>query len=469
MNFYNSIGHAARPFSAGKPLAGLLLLLVGFVHPSTARAQAGFVDPGFLNGMTGPNSWVWSLAPQADGRLLAGGQFTTFNGVPAGEVVRLNPDGSVDTDFSASVTSGEPAVHSVAVQPDGRVLVGGMFAGINGVSRIRLARLHADGAVDSNFVASVNSSQSFTTVSHLAVQANEQIVLGGWFESVNGAPHTNIARLNNNGSLDPGYSAQIDSPPNALLLEADGKVLIGGAFSTVNGQASPHLARLNTNGTLDTAFTVTVDGNVDAFALQPDGKIIIGGGFTLVNGTTRSRIARLNPDGTLDTTFQNGMAGADNYVGCVAVDPGGRVLVGGQFLSLNNVGRTNLARLNSDGSLDTNFLADLDSYPEQLVVQPDSRVILEGSYLTTVNGRSRNRLARLQASRAPVISSPRLVGGAFAFDVNAVAGQTYGVEASTNLPGNWNLILSTNAAGDNFTFSDPKATQFPRRFVRVFR
>ena len=153
----------------------------------------------------------------------------------------------------------------------------------------------------------------------------------------------------------------------------------------------------------------------------------------------------------------------------MAVDPGGKVLVGGQYTTMIGVGRTNLARLNTNGSLDTNFLTDVDSFPEQMVVQPDSRLIIVGSYLTSVNGRSRNRLARLQASRAPVISQPRLSAGAFSFDVNAVAGQTYGVEATTNVPGNWSLILSTNAAVDNFTFADTNATQFSRRFFRVFR
>ena len=470
MKIHGTIVRTRRPFPACARIGCLVLLtLAALVNPSSARAQAGFVDPSFLNNLSGPNSWIWTLALQPDGRLLVGGQFTSFNGVPGGEVVRLNADGSVDTNFTASVTAGDPTIHSVAVQPDGRVLIGGMFTGINGATRVRIARLNADGTLDSNFVASVNSSQSFITVSHLGLQTNSQIVIGGSFESADGAPHANIARLNSDGTLDTGYNAAIDISPNALVVQADGKVLIGGAFSAVNSLASPHIARLNTNGTLDTGFTVTVDGNVDAFALQPDGKILIGGGFTLVNGVSRNRIARLNANGTLDTTFQNGMAGADNYVGCVAYDPAGRVLIGGQFTSVNGVARKWVARLNSNGSLDTNFLANVDNYLELVLVQPDSRVIIEGSYISTVDGRSRNRLARLQASNAPIIGQPGLSGGEFSFDVNAVAGKTYGVEASTKLPGNWNLILSTNAAVDNFTFSDPNPTQFPHRFFRVYK
>ena len=229
--------------------------------------------------MAGPNSWLWADALQSDGKLILGGQFTSFNGVPRGPVARLNVDGSVDTNFSASVTAGEPTIHSVAVQPDGKVLAGGMFTGMNGAPRFRLARLNADGTLDTNFVATVTGSESFITVSDLALQSNSQIVISGSFDAVNGSPRTNIARLNSNGTLDSTFVAGIDTPPNALALQLDGRVLIGGAFSSVNGQARDHIACLSTNGSLDTNFLAITDGNVDTFAIQPDGKVLIGGGF----------------------------------------------------------------------------------------------------------------------------------------------------------------------------------------------
>lgn len=438
------------------------------MQPPESLAQAGFVDTSFLNGMSGPNSWLWAGALQSDGKLLLGGQFTSFNGIPRGPVARLNVDGSVDTNFSASVTAGEPTIHSVAVQPDGKVLVGGMFTGMNGAPRFRLARLHADGTLDSNFVATVTSNGSFITVNHLALQTNLQVVIAGWFETVNGAPRTNIARLNSNGTLDSAFVAGIDTPPNALALQLDGRVLIGGAFSSVNGQARDHIACLNTSGSLDANFLAITDGNVDTFAIQPDGKVLISGGFNTVNGQSRHRIARLNPNGSVDSGFQNGMTGADDYVACVAYDPSGKVLIGGQFATVNGVARPGVARLNTNGSLDTNFLANVDSFIEFMLVQPDSRVIIEGSSVSTVDGRSRNRIARLQSSNAPIIGPPSISAGVFSFDVPAIAGKTYGVEASTNLA-NWALVLSTNAAADNFTFQDVGVSQFSRRFFRVFK
>jgi uncharacterized delta-60 repeat protein len=446
----------------------VIFLVLTLLHPPSSLAQAGFIDSSFLNGMSGPNSWVWAVAFQPDGKVLVGGQFTSFNGVPRDQIVRLNIDGTVDTNFSAGITAGEPTIHSLAVQPDGKVLLGGMFFGVNGATRIRLARVNADGTLDSNFVASATSSQSFTTVSHVTLQTNSQIVIAGSFESVNGAPHTNIARLNTDGSLDTNFTAAIDTSPNALALQLDGRILLGGAFSTINGQLVSHIACLNTNGTLDTNSLATTDGNVDSFAVQPDGKILIGGNFNTVNSQPRHRIARLNPNGSLDTNFQNGMAGADSYVGCVAYDPSGKVLIGGQFASVNGVGRTNVARLNSNGSLDTNFLANVDSFLELVLVQRDSRVIIEGSYITSVDGRSRNRIARLQNSSAPIVGPPALAAGVFTFDVAAIAGNAYGVEASTNLV-NWSLIFSTNATVDNFRFRDAAVTQFTRRFFRVYK
>src|SRR5205807_9169139 len=463
---FRLIEWAMLPCSARSVWVPVVVLLGALVRPPVSLAQAGFVDPSFLSGMTGPNSWLWAGALQSDGKLLLGGQFTSFNGVPRGPVARLNVDGSVDTNFSASVTAGEPTIHSVAVQPDGKVLVGGMFTGMNGAPRFRLARLNADGTLDTNFVATVAGSGSFITVSDLALQSNSQVVISGWFDAVNGSPRTNIARLNSNGTLDSTFVAGTDTTPNALALQLDGRVLIGGAFSSVNGQARDHIACLNTNGSLDTNFLAITDGNVDTFAIQPDRTVLIAGNFSTVNGQSRHRIARLNPNGSLDGSFQNGMAGADDYVACVAYDPSGKVLIGGQFATVNGVARTNVARLNPNGSLDTNFLANVDSFIEFILVQPDSRAIIEGSYINTVDGRSRNHIARLQSSSAPIIGPSSISAGVFSFDVAAIPGKTYGVEASTNLA-NWTVVLSTHATVDNFTFQDAIVPQFSRWFFRV--
>lgn len=139
----------------------------------------------------------------------------------------------------------------------------------------------------------------------------------------------------------------------------------------------------------------------------------------------------------------------------------GKVLIGGAFSTVNGQPTPHVARLNTDGSWETNFLANVDSFLELMLVQPDSRVIIEGSYITTVDGRGRNRVARLQSSSAPIISRTGISIRTYSFDVAAVAGTIYGIEASTNLV-NWQLVLSTNTAVDGFTFQDTGVVQFPQ-------
>jgi len=129
--------------------------------------------------------------------------------------------------------------------------------------------------------------------------------------SVNGLVRTNLARFNSDGSLDTNFNAAAgtDFPVYALVVQSDGKILLGGNFNTVNGTIQKYIARLNSNGSLDGRFNLGGAGATDviyAIALQPDGKVLIGGGFTEFNGTPRSGIARLqNPPELINPAFTN--------------------------------------------------------------------------------------------------------------------------------------------------------------------
>src|SRR6266851_5331043 len=159
------------------------------------------------------------------------------------------------------------------------------------------------------------------------------------------------------GSLDPSFAPLpgVDQSVFAIAIQPDGRIVIGGDFTAVNGTPRKGIARLNSNGLLDSGFDPGLGPNdqVSAVALQGD-KIIIGGYFTAVAGTNQGYIARLNTNGTLDTTFNAG-AGADGPVVALAVQPDGKILLGGAFGTINLAPRTNIARLNSNGSLDTDF------------------------------------------------------------------------------------------------------------------
>jgi len=142
---------------------------------------------------------------------------------------------------------------------------------------------------------------------------------------------------------------------DALALQPDGKVLIGGNFETYNGLGAECVARLNTNGGLDTNFnTSNLNGagfGVYALALQPDGKVLLGGNFPQINSVNRNYIARINTNGSLDSTFNpgiGGMAPLTPYVYSIALQTNGEVVIAGGFTSMNRTGRWYVARLHGD-------------------------------------------------------------------------------------------------------------------------
>jgi len=161
--------------------------------------------------------------------------------------------------------------------------------------------------------------------------------------------------LNADGSLDTtfnigtGFGSQVES----LKLQADGKVIAAGGFTTYNSTARNRIARLNADGSLDTTFNIGTGANltINTIAIQPDGKVLIGGFFTTYNSTARNRIARLNADGSLDTTFNIG-TGANGSVFDVSIQTDGKVLIAGSFTTYNGVSANRIARLNANGSLD---------------------------------------------------------------------------------------------------------------------
>ncbi|HNR29006.1 MAG TPA: tail fiber domain-containing protein, partial [Candidatus Dojkabacteria bacterium] len=106
------------------------------------------------------------------------------------------------------------------------------------------------------------------------------------------------------------------------------------------------IARINSDGSLDTTFNPGSGANdtVTSLAIQTDGKIVIGGNFTTYNGTARNRIARINSDGSLDTTFDPG-SGANDTVSFLAIQADGKIVIGGNFTTYNNASRGRIARL----------------------------------------------------------------------------------------------------------------------------
>ena len=167
--------------------------------------------------------------------------------------------------------------------------------------------LAAWGDVDTTFTPGGGNSAGFDLdVTCIALQSDGKIIVGGGFTQDGRTSRNRIARLNLNGTLDttfdPGTGA--NDTVWALAVQPDGRVVIAGQFTTVNGVPHSKVARLNANGSLDLSFNPAPDGTVAAMALQADGKVLISGAFTTVSGAPRSHVARLMSDGGVDSQPQ---------------------------------------------------------------------------------------------------------------------------------------------------------------------
>ena len=323
-------------------------------------ADVSYITPPF-NPVPGANSQVFSVAVQQDGKSVLGGDFDAVNATPRNHIARLNVDGSLDTNFVAFPNNGADAfVSKVIVLNDNRILIAGGFSSYDGYLRNCIARLLPDGRLDPSFAPGSGANGA---IWDMVLQANGQIVIAGDFTRYNGTDRYHLARLNGDGSLDASFDSGIGSDAPILALALDNgqqgqqKIYIGGRFTSYRDTLRSHFARVNADGTLDDTFDPGrgPDGPVYALAVQSDTRILLGGSFNEYNSKGRRNIARANADGSLDAEFDPGK-GADGAVYAITLRPDGRPYLGGIFTSYNSTRRTGLAMLRPDGKLDTSFM-----------------------------------------------------------------------------------------------------------------
>ena len=311
---------------------------------------------------------VNAVAVQPDGKILVGGLFTT----PSRGLARFNADGTPDNAFNANVGSSlAGTVTSVAVLSGGKIVVGRVS--VTPPSNL-LTGLNADGTEDTEFNANV-PKLSNGGAQALAVQTDGKIVVGGNFTT----PSSNLARLNADGSADTEFNSKVPTklgtgPIWTVAVQSDGKIVVGGQFF----EPSRALARLNSDGSPDGPFNTIVGsgiaGIVRSVALQSDGKIVVGG---LNLGLTRH-----NSDGSSDTTFNTNSASLKNSgIFSVAVQDDDKILAGGTF-----VPSPNLARFDKDGTPDTTFNDAVgtifDSRVTAVALQADGGILAGGAFTT---------------------------------------------------------------------------------------
>ena len=429
----------------------ILFMVIGFCFSPNVCAAPGDVDLSFNAGVITSQfsqDRLTAIAVQPDGKILIGGLFNVVAGVPRNGLARLNADGSVDSTFVPPPFSQGDLVnpYKIAVQPDGKIVVAGNNFRISNTI-YQLLRLNADGSLDASF--SLLAINAFRGIEGLALQPDGKILIGGDFSMIGLVERRIVARLNSDGTLDTSFSIGMPTTHNgraaSFAIQPDGKIIAGGAlFVTVGTTTFINVVRLNSNGTPDTTFSVAGDSLdiVQAVIRQSDGKILLAGSSSGNTGS-RNSLSRVNVDGSLDSTF-NSTVSLGSQLYDIVLEPTGKIIAVGNF-STSPMGQGGgIARFNTDGSRDNFYpfnaacgVQGFDSDTLAIVRQPDGKILVGGRFFN-VSCFPRQRIARLQTDTNLTINNVTLSEGnsgttAFTFNVNlsATSAQTVTVNYAT--------------------------------------
>ena len=305
---------------------------------------SGVLDAGGTVGQ------AYAIVALTDGsnKILVGGSFLDFDGVGSAGIVRLNSDGSVDGTFNpggagVSYPDSAPDVRAIAVQSDGKILVGGTFTAYNGVTTSRdIIRLNADGTLDTTFASGTGADAG--SVEAVTLEGS-QVLVGGNFISFDGATVPSIVRLSSVGALDTSFdpvnTVNIDEV-TSIIAQPDGTILVGGVVYTPDGliyNPGDGLALIHSDGTLSTSFDYgSADLKVTALALRPDGEVFIAGdnnGLTggavgdvvLVYDLTISSTPTVTITPGVAKTNEDGSSGPGTFVVNLSVAPSKKTFV----------------------------------------------------------------------------------------------------------------------------------------------
>jgi uncharacterized delta-60 repeat protein len=371
-----------------------------------------YEDPAFILAGTGFNSPVNVIAVQPDDKIVVGGQFIDYTGNTANYIIRLNSDSTIDNTFNSGIGFSAP-VNAIAIQADGKILVGGQFTVYNGVNGAPyIARLHSNGTFDTGFTSSFDFP-----VNCIAIQADGKILVGGQFTLYNGMDSVGrIVRLNSDGSIDTTFNypnSGFDTDVNTIVIQPNGKMLVGGTFSSYIDAFGPHTANklvlLNSDGSQDMPFSINVnsgfDAGVNTIAIQSDSKIVVGGVFTAYSGITAYRMIRLNSDATIDTDFT--ILGFDNgsptTIFALGIQTDGKIIAGGNFLTYGGDGPNNLTRINSNGTYDNTLIPNNSGFTGAVyatVIQRNGKILVGGQF-NVYNGNIFSSIIRLNTNGTP--------------------------------------------------------------------
>lgn len=303
----------------------------------TVTNTDGSLYTGFTNLGFALSIFPTALEVLSDGRSYVNGG--TYNGIATNGLVRLNANGTTDTSFSG-LTSNNGAFFDMEIQSDGKIVCGGPFSNINGITRQGICRLNTDGTLDTSFggVSGFINTPALGEVYDVAIQSDSKILCIGNFSSYSGVSRNNVCRLNTDGTLDTTFTSPFSVANAGVFLRieqlSDGKILLGGDFQITTGGTQYQVIKLNSDGTIDNSFNKISGFNFcPDFEEQSDGKIIV-----TLDGVGDGKVYRINSDGTTDATFNELIINDTNLLTpeSIALDEtNGIYYIGGGFETVN--------------------------------------------------------------------------------------------------------------------------------------
>lgn len=355
--------------------------------------ENGAQDTGFDQGPGGSPLPLRAVARQADGKIVVGGDFTSLRSVACNRIARLNVDGTLDLTFNPG-TGPNSDVAVIVIQPDGKILAGGNFTSWSGVTRRGLVRLNEDGSLDTSLgnldsvVDSVGGDFEVTTIAlqPVDVAPHFRILVGGFFQrQVADAFRSGlVALLPATGARDTGFDVSYGAHQagsnnfltsvSSLAVQPDRKVLVGGQFTGFNNVNCGHLVRLTSTGGNDSSFVSGMSGgiggsgfvDVSGILVQGDGKIAVAGHFSSASSNAQKCLARYQASGAFDTGFRPAIATSGSLLGAynLTMQPDGKIVI-----AFNGAGNGNVLK---------RFFSSLPQSPSILQFTSPSAIGQEG-------------------------------------------------------------------------------------------
>jgi uncharacterized delta-60 repeat protein len=422
--------------------------LIALAGPVDAADDLGGVDTSFNTGGTGPNGLVLDIAFDTDGSMIIVGGFTEYNGEAVSRIARLDADGTLDTDFNATIGAGpSDDVDSVDIAADGSIYIAGAFSEFDGTAREGVARLDADGTLDPDFTIGYFETSNFpgAKVRPDIIEENEGTVwvAGTWdgYDNGGGLNYADPVVAFDGTGTNPSDAIQYQvftsfgfqpTRPQGMKFAPDGDLVLYGRF---NGPRTG-IVKINPDGNIDETFQFAPDApdntgpnnTVTDVAFVGDSILAVGNFSTFHGDTAATGMVRLLADGSIDPTFDNPSASGMPDTTMAIDDDGNIYLVGAISDAFGGVG--NFGRLFPDGQVDDAFPATIAAPSARVAASPAGDVYLYRD-LSAFGGVDVGRLVRIVTGSAP--SGPGAPGGVTAIPdgSNVIVSWTLPTEGET--------------------------------------